>query len=126
MKKIIYLVLLGLCIQFPRAYSQERTLIDSKPSHVTIFTKGATLSQSGSINLKKGTNQVEFKGISSKVDADRILLQFSGNAKVVALTETAMELSALDQNTHYKNIKDSIQLIQMQINETHGMPRLLI
>ncbi len=120
MKKLLYILLFSF-FAAETVQAQERLLIESKPSRVTIYTMGATLFQSGSVMLKKGTNQIEFRGISVKVDADRILLQFSGSAKVVALTEVALDLNALEQNANYKNIKDSLKYIQVQINETNDL-----
>ncbi|MDZ4759417.1 MAG: DUF4139 domain-containing protein [Bacteroidota bacterium] len=121
MKKLFSILVFACSVSLHIAQAQERLNFDSKPSNVTIYTMGATLVQYGSVNLKKGTNQIEFKGISAKADADRILLQFSGNAKVVALTEVSLELTALEQNIHYKSITDSLKLIQAQINETNDL-----
>jgi uncharacterized protein (TIGR02231 family) len=103
-----------LFMSFHISANGELITVNGQLDKVLLYTSGATFTESISIPLKAGANQIEFTGISSKLDEKRILLYSSANAKVVSLTHKVRSLDFLLMNAAYKNLIDSLTLLRHQ------------
>ena len=104
MKKILLFVLPFLVF---KGFAQEIRSVKGNISTVTLYSMGALVTETGKLTLIKGTNKIAFTGISSKLDPKVLLLQLSGDAKVISLTSSPADIGEW-QDKKYKQAIHSV------------------
>jgi uncharacterized protein (TIGR02231 family) len=111
MKSIITLF---LALFFYSCFSQELKKVKGELTDITIYTLGALATETGSVQLSKGLNKLVFTDIPKALDNRILLLQLSGNSKVVSISNGVQSEEAWQQDAAYKSILDSIELLENQ------------
>ncbi len=109
-----YFITLFLALSFYPSFSQEAKKVKGELNAVTIYTLGAILTETGSVQLSKGLNKLVFTDIPRTLDNRILLLQLSGSSKVVSISNGVQAVEAWKQDASYKSIIDSIEMVENQ------------
>jgi len=107
-----FIIFTFFCFATIIGISQEEKIATSHLSNITIYTMGAMVTETGSINLNKGTNKIVINNIARAFDPKMLLLQFGDKAKVVSLTCWSQDNSILLKDPIYKTVMDSIEILE--------------
>ena len=92
--------------------------VSSRVTAATVFLSGAELTQTASLVLKKGTNEVSIEGLSPDIDRGSLRVNIGGGV-VVSAHEFSMDYlsSTKTSSPRLKMLKDSIDIYQDLMNE---------
>lgn len=110
MKKILPILVLTLVQVFVFAQSEQST--NSKVEKVTVFLNNASVTQSASASLPKGTSTLIVKDFPSSVDQNSIQVKGTG---AFTLLSVAFEMDYL--NTQTASLEDSIKILSEKIED---------
>lgn len=91
--------------------------IESEIQDVTVFLTGGEIHRTANIDLKAGRNKLIFTKISTVADDKSIQLSSSEPLNLVSVSTEIDYLHMVKQNPRISMIKDSIQLLDRQIDE---------
>jgi uncharacterized protein (TIGR02231 family) len=92
-----------------------------KVNQVTVFLNGAELHQSSKVELVQGKNMVKFTGLSSKLDANSIVVDIEEkNATILSVYSSNNFLADPISNPKTKPLKDSIESLNDQLAYVNG------
>jgi uncharacterized protein (TIGR02231 family) len=96
--------------------------VESKPKEVTVFLTGAELRHSiDNVTLKQGKNLVKFVGLSSKLDANSIVVDVEKkNVVILSVYSSNNFLAPVADNLKIKPIKDSIERVEDELAVIKG------
>ncbi|SOE22734.1 conserved hypothetical protein [Spirosomataceae bacterium TFI 002] len=110
MKKILPILVLTLVQVFVFAQSEQST--NSKVEKVTVFLNNASVTQSASASLPKGTSTLIVKDFPSSIDQNSIQVKGIG---AFTLLSVAFEMDYL--NTQTATLEDSIKILSEKIED---------
>jgi uncharacterized protein (TIGR02231 family) len=90
--------------------------VTSRVTAATVFLQGAELTQTASLTLKKGTNEISIEGLSPDIDRGSLRVNIGGGV-VVSAHEFSMDYlsSTKAPSARLKMLQDSIDIYQEQI-----------
>jgi hypothetical protein len=91
--------------------------VSSRVTAATVFLRGAELTQTASLTLKKGTNEISIEGLSPDIDRGSLRVNIGGGV-VVSAHEFSMDyLSSADTSSpRLKMLRDSIDIYRARID----------
>lgn len=114
MKSIM--IIFGLLL-LHQAYSQELTkhIVVSKDEASTIYLNGAEMERNANLMLKKGNNQIVFKGISHYINTKSIRVSANNEISVLSISSKINYLTKKNELPVIQNLKDSISIIEEEL-----------
>ncbi len=111
-----YLITLALLIPFI-GVSQFETKheLETEVNGATVYLTGAELSRSAQVNLKKGNNLLNFKGLSPYVNAKSIRISGNVDLSVLSISSKTNYLTNKNELPVIKMLKDSLQIIEDEL-----------
>lgn len=94
---------------------------DSDIKDVTVFLKGAQIEREAYVNLKSGTNEIVFTGLSPYVDANTIQAKGKGNFTILSVNYRKNYLVKEKKSKRTIVLEDSLELLQEEIDELTGL-----
>lgn len=114
MKKLLLLTLLVSVF----SYAQKPIFTSAKVNAATVYTNGAELSQSTSINLPKGTSEIVIKNVADYLNENTVQIGAPSSLTVLSVQFTQNYISEYEideSNPAIKKVRDSITLVQKEI-----------
>ena len=98
----------------------------SKITDVTVYQRGAKVTNETLISLKAGNNEVIVTDITTSIDANSVQVKLQGTAVLLSATTRirTKEDSELPQRT--KSLKDSLELVHNEINWLNSQKEVFI
>ncbi|GAB5524107.1 MAG: DUF4139 domain-containing protein [Roseivirga sp.] len=119
MRKFTFLI----AVLFTAMYSlQGQTEVKSTIKSVQVYTKGAQIERTGSVQLRQGKNELQIKGLSANLDPNTI--QISGKDFTILSVRHEIDFIETQSNTEKsaalftrrKRVTDSISLIDLELS----------
>lgn len=110
--KNIVLLLLALPILL---FSNEKK-VPSKIKEVTVYLSGAQITRTAICNLKEGSNQVIFTGLSHKIDESSIQISGLGAVSIMSIVYNINYLEKSESNPMVKHWEDEIIRLEHEIS----------
>ncbi len=107
-KNIFYTFLLLPFLMEAQAPKTTRGEVEA----VTVFLKGATVTESASVLLKKGYNSIAIEHLPSDIDPARISVQFNEQIDVLSVTAGSEDEGSILKKNNIVPLDDSISLIK--------------
>jgi uncharacterized protein (TIGR02231 family) len=132
MKRII---IMALCLTIFNANAAEtEKLIKSKPDKIVVYTQGAQVHRTASVNLVAGQNTIVFTGLENCINAAAIQASGNGNFIIADIQHLVyypeVVKAKLNGDVRYKkaikSITDSIQEITYVIEEVRAKSDALV
>lgn len=99
--------------------SEIKTRSDIKD--VTVFLKGAQIQREAYVNLKTGTNEIVFTGLSPYIDANTIQAKGKGNFTILSVNYRKNYLVKDKKSKRTIVLEDSLELLQEEIDNLSGL-----
>jgi len=118
MKKLTILFLLSIFI-FPAAKAQDikEKKVTTTISSATIYLTGAELIRQKKISLSPGKTRIIFEGLSPQLDTKSIRITTGEKVDLLGITSKINYLSKKEDLPEIKLLRDSLKLIQKQIQD---------
>jgi uncharacterized protein (TIGR02231 family) len=115
MKKILLILTLFASII---ALAQKPIFTSAKVNAATVYTNGAELSQSTSLNLPKGTSEIVIKNVADYLNENTVQIGAPSSLTVLSVQFTQNYISEYEideSNPAIKKVRDSITFVQKGI-----------
>ncbi len=115
MKKILLILTLFASVI---ALAQKPIFTSAKVNGATVYTNGAELSQSTSVNLPKGTSEIVIKNVADYLNESTVQIGAPSSLTVLSVQFTQNYISEYEideSNPAIKKVRDSITLVQKEI-----------
>ncbi|CAM3572364.1 DUF4139 domain-containing protein [Flavobacterium gelidilacus] len=115
MKKILLILTLFASII---ALAQKPIFTSAKVNAATVYTNGAELSQSTSLNLPKGTSEIVIKNVADYLNENTVQIGAPSSLTVLSVQFTQNYISEYEideSNPAIKKVRDSINWVQKEI-----------
>ena len=119
---------------FSNAYSQAKKLnAETTIQNVTIFSSGARVERTASVNIQAGRTEISFAGLSNQLDQQTV--QLKADASILLLSVQTMkdfvtERKVADQEREYLDrinlLKDKLEIDQKQLDVYKNEETMLI
>ncbi len=129
------MMIMAFCITLLNANAAEtEKLIKSKPEKIVVYTQGAQVHRTASVNLVAGQNTIVFTGLENCINAAAIQASGNGNFIIADIQHLVyypeVVKAKLNGDVRYKkaikNITDSIQEITYVIEEVRAKSDALV
>ena len=129
------MMIMAFCITLFNANAAEtEKLIKSKPDKIVVYTQGAQVHRTASVNLVAGQNTIVFTGLENCINAAAIQASGNGNFIIADIQHLVyypeVVKAKLNGDVRYKkaikNITDSIQEITYVIEEVRAKSDALV
>lgn len=129
------MMIMAFCITLFNANAAEtEKLIKSKPEKIVVYTQGAQVHRTASVNLVAGQNTIVFTGLENCINAAAIQASGNGNFIIADIQHLVyypeVVKAKLNGDVRYKkaikNITDSIQEITYVIEEVRAKSDALV
>lgn len=100
------------------ALAQKPIFTSAKVNAATVYTNGAELSQSTSVNLPKGTSEIVIKNVADYLNESTVQIGAPSSLTVLSVQFTQNYISEYEideSNPAIKKVRDSITLVQKEI-----------
>ena len=117
MKKILLLLTLFISVI---AWAQKPIFTSAKVNAATVYTNGAELSQSTSLNLPKGTSEIVIKNVADYLNENTVQIGAPSSLTVLSVQFTQNYISEYEideSNPVIKKVRDSITLVKKEIDK---------
>jgi uncharacterized protein (TIGR02231 family) len=114
MKKTLLITLLVSAF----SYAQKPIFTSAKVNAATVYTNGAELLQSTSLNLPKGTSEIVIKNVADYLNENTVQIGAPSSLTVLSVQFTQNYISEYEideSNPAIKKVRDSITLVQKEI-----------
>lgn len=108
--------LLVLVLLVPIFANAGEKINKSKITDVTVYQRGARITNEAEFNLMPGNNEVVITEITKSLDANSIQVRLFGDAILLSATTRVRQLEDKELPVRTKNLKDSIQWIDNEIS----------
>ncbi|MBQ7191564.1 MAG: DUF4139 domain-containing protein [Paludibacteraceae bacterium] len=93
----------------------DNNSVTVKTTKATVFLNGAELTQTATLQLKKGQNEISLDGLSPQADQQSVAVSVTGNA-FVAASQYAIDYMHLPQtNNTVQQLQDSLQAADKKV-----------
>lgn len=114
MKKIILVL---LCFIFFSAGAQiKKHNLETTVKNVTIFSSGARVERSASVQVLTGRSEINFTGLSNQLDQQSVQLQADGNVTLLSVQATKDFLSERKIEQEEKNFINKTDQLQDKLD----------
>lgn len=116
MKKLLLISLLVSAIGF----AQKPIFTSAKVNAATVYSNGAELSQSTSVNLPKGTSEIVIKNVADYLNENTVQIGAPSSLTVLSVQFTQNYISEYEideSNPAIKKVRDSITLVKKEIEK---------
>ena len=129
------MMIMAFCITLFNANAAEtEKLIKSKPEKIVVYTQGAQVHRTASVNLVAGQNTIVFTGLENCINAAAIQASGNGNFIIADIQHLVyypeVVKAKINGDVRYKkaikNITDSIQEITYVIEEVRAKSDALV
>jgi uncharacterized protein (TIGR02231 family) len=87
---------------------QEIKTIDTKITDVTVFMSGAQVSETGSVSLREGENQLRVAGLPAQLDANSIRIEGNESYTILGVRHQINYLTGVQQSPRQRALQDSL------------------
>jgi uncharacterized protein (TIGR02231 family) len=112
MKKLSSFILFVALSNF--TFADEKT-VDAKITNVTVFLKGAQVEHKAKVQLQNGINTIVFSNLSQYLDPNTFEVSGTGFFSLLSIVPRVNYLTTLNDHPKIKSLKDSLQLLQQNI-----------
>lgn len=129
------MIIIAFCLSILHANAAEtEKLIKSKPEKIVVYTQGAQVHRTASVNLVAGQNTIVFTGLENCINAAAIQASGNGNFIIADIQHLVyypeVVKAKINGDVRYKkaikNITDSIQEITYVIEEVRAKSDALV
>ena len=114
MKKFTCVIALNVIIAFITC-AQAPIIVNTKTQNVTVYLSGAEMSFKETVLLKRGENNIQFKGLSSSLINESVQVAVGDNVEVISVSTKIEQLLPGQVNPKLNTMKDSISLLEDRI-----------
>ncbi len=125
MKKPALTLLLLLTTLMIQAQLELKT-IETKITDVTVFMAGAQVSETGSVSLKEGENQVRIANLPTQLDANSIRVEGNEAFTILGVRHQINYLAASTATPRQKALQDSLDDALFKQKELAGLKDVLV
>ena len=116
-----------LCISaFVSNAQQEIKPIETKISDVTVFMSGAQVSETGTISLREGENQVRIAGLPEQLDANSIQIEGNEAYTILGARHQINYLNSAPKSPRLKALQDSLDEALFKQKEMSAIKEVLV
>ena len=123
-----------MLLSYVPSNSQARKLdAETTIQQVTIFSSGARIERTASVNIQSGRSEISFGGLSNQLDLQTVQLKADANITLLSvqaskdyLTERKIEKQEQEYIDHMKALKDKIDLDQKMLEVYKNEEEMLI
>jgi len=119
MKKLLFLALCILTVQFASAEGEQK--VKSKVTAATVFLNGAQVTRTANINISKGRSKIIFTGISNKLNKGSINVSSDGDFTIVSVMHQLNYLEANKSDAQIESLDKQAQDLNDKINVANQM-----
>lgn len=103
-------LLVAAATAFPQATEPVQE-INSPVQSAIIYLYGAEVTQSKTVTLNPGRNKILFEGLSAKLDAKSIQVNFSGtDVSILAISNAMNYITGQKESVKIRQLKDSVEM----------------
>ena len=96
-----------LLLSFLKGFTQVKTLnAETTIQNVTIFSSGARVERSASVNIQSGRSEISFAGLSNQLDQQTVQLKADANITLLSVQTTKDYLSVRKIDQEERNMLD--------------------
>jgi uncharacterized protein (TIGR02231 family) len=117
------LALLIACVA--NAQSDIKT-IETKITDVTVFMSGAQVSETGSVSVREGENQVRIAGLPAHLDANSIRIEGNDAYTILGVRHQINYLSTIQQTPRQRALQDSLDEALFKQKEMIALKEVLV
>ena len=125
MKKSALTLLLLLTALMFQAQMELKT-VETKIADVTVFMSGAQVSETGSVSLKQGENQVRIANLPTQLDANSIRVEGNEAFTILGVRHQINYLAASTSTPRQKALQDSLDDALFKQKELAGLKDVLV
>ncbi len=105
---------------------QEIKTIETKITEVTVFMSGAQVSETGSISLREGENQLRIAGLPAQLDANSIQIEGNESYTILGVRHQINYLSSVQYSPKQVAIQDSLDEALFKQKEMAAIKDVLV
>lgn len=105
---------------------QEIKTIDTKITDVTVFMSGAQVSETGSVSLREGENQLRIAGLPAQLDANSIQIEGNEAYTILGVRHQINYLSNAQQSPRQRALQDSLDEALFKQKEMTALKEVLV
>lgn len=105
---------------------QEMKTIDTKISEVTVFMSGAQVTESGSVSLREGENQIRIAGLPAQLDANSIQIEGNDAYTILGVRHQINYLTNVQQSPRQRVLQDSLDEALFKQKEMAAIKDVLV
>jgi len=125
MRTLIAVILLTLTA-LKATSQQEAKTIETKITDVTVFMSGAQVSETGSMSLKEGENQVRIIGLPAQLDANSIQIEGNDAYTILGVRHQINYLTGAQQTPRQRALQDSLDEALFKQKEMTALKEVLV
>jgi uncharacterized protein (TIGR02231 family) len=94
----------------------DTTVVNSEVQSATVYLSGAQVQRTSSVNLQRGTNYIQFTGLSSSLREESIQLDTGGNLILESISKTAGTEENHSTSDKFNDLESRKEVIADSIN----------
>ncbi|MFN5295433.1 MAG: DUF4140 domain-containing protein, partial [Flavobacteriales bacterium] len=100
--------------------------IETKITDVTVFMSGAQVSETGSVSVREGENQVRIAGLPAHLDANSIRIEGNEAYTILGVRHQINYLSTTQQTPRQRALQDSLDEALFKQKEMIALKEVLV
>jgi uncharacterized protein (TIGR02231 family) len=100
--------------------------IETKITDVTVFMSGAQVSETGSVSVREGENQVRIAGLPAHLDANSIRIEGNDAYTILGVRHQINYLSTIQQTPRQRALQDSLDEALFKQKEMIALKEVLV
>ena len=104
----------------------EIKTIETKITDVTVFMSGAQVSESGTISLREGENQIRISGLPAQLDANSIQIEGNDSYTILGARHQINYLNSAPKSPRLRALQDSLDEALFKQKEMIALKEVLI
>ena len=105
---------------------QEIKTIDTKITDVTVFMSGAQVSETASVSLREGENQLRVAGLPAQLDANSIRIEGNESYTILGVRHQINYLTGVQQSPRQRALQDSLDEALFKQKEMAAIKDVLV
>lgn len=105
---------------------QEIKTIDTKITDVTVFMSGAQVSETGTVSLREGENQLRVAGLPAQLDANSIRIEGNESYTILGVRHQINYLTGAQQSPRHRALQDSLDEAYFKQKEMIALKEVLV
>jgi len=125
MTKYFLSLVIGITALITQAQSDIK-VIDTRITDVTVFMSGAQVSETGSVSLKEGENQVRIAGLPAQLDANSIQIEGNDAYTILGVRHQINYLTSVQHSPRQRALQDSLDEALFKQKEMIALKEVLV